>query len=169
MLRYNRRCKANIIYQGAKGMKFKQVFLGTILSTLTLGASANSAFEEPKDAIEYRQAAFSMIRVQIGDMGDMLKGKVEFDAERFKHRANNAAALSKMPWEAFVEGSDKGDTSALPAIWSDNETFMKKAVAFQQYADELAVAAQSGDKKVIAKAFGPWAKGCKDCHKSFKD
>ena len=150
-------------------MKLKQLFLGATLCALTFGATANSVFEEPSDAIEYRQATFSMIRVQIGDMGDMLKGKVPFDAEQFKHRANNAAALSKMPWEAFVAGSDKGDTSALPAIWSDNETFMKKAAAFQQYADELAVAAQTGDKKVIAKAFGPWAKGCKDCHTSFKD
>ncbi|MBB1309193.1 cytochrome c [Pseudoalteromonas sp. SR41-8] len=150
-------------------MKLKQLFLGATLCALTFGATANSVFEEPSDAIEYRQAAFSMIRVQIGDMGDMLKGKVPFDAEQFKHRANNAAALSKMPWEAFVAGSDKGDTSALPAIWSDNETFMKKAAAFQQYADELAVAAKTGDKKVIAKAFGPWAKGCKDCHTSFKD
>jgi cytochrome c556 len=150
-------------------MKLKQLFLGATLCALTFGATANSVFEEPSDAIEYRQAAFSMIRVQIGDMGDMLKGKVPFDAEQFKHRANNAAALSKMPWEAFVAGSDKGDTSALPAIWSDNETFIKKAAAFQQYADELAVAAQTGDKKVIAKAFGPWAKGCKDCNKSFKD
>ncbi|MFT6788457.1 MAG: cytochrome c556 [Pseudoalteromonas rhizosphaerae] len=150
-------------------MKLKQLFLGATLCALTFGATANSVFEEPRDAIEYRQAAFSMIRVQIGDMGDMLKGKVPFDAEQFKHRANNAAALSKMPWEAFVAGSDKGDTSALPAIWSDNKTFMKKAAAFQQYADELAVAAQTGDKKVIAKAFGPWAKGCKDCHTSFKD
>lgn len=150
-------------------MKLTSLFLGAALSALTFGAAANSVFEEPKDAIEYRQAAFSMIRVQIGDMGDMLKGKVPFDAQRFQNRADNAAALSKMPWEAFVEGSDKGDTSALPAIWSDNETFMKKATAFQQYADELAVAAKTGDKKLIAKAFGPWAKGCKDCHKSFKD
>jgi len=150
-------------------MKLKQLVVGAMLSTMALGASANSVFEKPSDAIEYRQAAFSMIRVQIGDMGDMLKGKVPFDAERFQKRADNAAALSKMPWEAFVAGSDKGDTSALAAVWSDNETFMKKAVAFQQYADELAVAAQSGDKKVIGKAFGAWAKGCKDCHKSFKD
>lgn len=150
-------------------MKLTSLFLGAALSALTFGASANTAFEKPSDAIEYRQAAFSMIRVQIGDMGDMLKGKVPFDAERFQKRADNAAALAKMPWEAFVEGSDKGDTSALPVIWSDNETFMKKATAFQQYADELAVAAKTGDKKLIANAFGPWAKGCKDCHKSFKD
>ncbi len=81
-------------------MKLKQLVVGAMLSTMALGASANSVFEEPSDAIEYRQAAFSMIRVQIGDMGDMLKGKVPFDAERFQKRADNAAALSKMPWKA---------------------------------------------------------------------
>ncbi len=150
-------------------MKLKQLMLGSMLSTMAFGASANTVFEEPSDAIEYRQAAFSMIRVQIGDMGDMLKGKVPFDAERFQKRANNAAALAKMPWEAFIAGSDKGDTAALATVWSDNQTFMKKALSFQQYADELAIAAKSGDQKVISKAFGPWAKACKDCHKSFKD
>ena len=102
-------------------------------------------------------------------MGAMLKGKIPFDAEQFKMRANNAAALSKMPWEAFYEGTDKGDTAALADVWSDNATFVKKANAFAANADKLALAAQSGDKAVIGKAFGAWAKGCKDCHKQFKD
>ena len=52
-------------------MKLKQLVVGAMLSTMALGASANSVFEEPSDAIEYRQAAFSMIRVQIGDMGEI--------------------------------------------------------------------------------------------------
>jgi len=150
-------------------MKLKKVLAGLALATCALSVSANSAFKEPSDAIEYRQAAFSMISVQIGDMGAMLKGKVPFDAEQFKMRANNAAALSKMPWEAFYEGTDKGDTTALAAVWAENATFVEKANAFAANADKLALAAQSGDKAVIGKAFGAWAKGCKDCHKQFRD
>ncbi|MBQ4834073.1 cytochrome c [Pseudoalteromonas sp. MMG010] len=150
-------------------MKIKQLITGILLSTCALSVSANTAFKEPSDAIKYRQAAFSMISVQIGDMGAMLKGKVPFDAEQFKMRANNAAALSKMPWEAFYAGTDKGDTSALAAIWSENEAFVKKAAAFAENADKLALAAQTGEKAKIGKAFGAWAKGCKDCHKQFKD
>ncbi|WP_405602962.1 MULTISPECIES: c-type cytochrome [unclassified Pseudoalteromonas] len=150
-------------------MKFKKILTTVALTMCAFSVSANTAFKEPSDAIEYRQAAFSMISVQISDMGAMLKGKILFDAEQFKKRANNAAALSKMPWEAFYKGTDKGETSALGAVWSENDTFMKKATAFQQYADELAVAAQSGDKAIIGKAFGAWAKGCKDCHKQYKD
>ncbi len=154
-------------------MKIKSIFLAVMLAAPAVMATpvTNTAFEEPEDAIAYRQAAFSMIRIQIGDMGAMLKGKVPFDAKRFAMRADNAAALSKMPWEAFIKGTEmgKGKTDALAAIWSDNETFMSKASKFQRYADELAVVAKSGDKKLIGKAFGNWAKGCKDCHKSFKD
>ena len=150
-------------------MKLKKVLATIALATCAFNVSANSAFKEPSDAIEYRQAAFSMISVQIGDMGAMLKGKVPFDAEQFKMRANNAAALSKMPWEAFYEGTDKGDTAALAAVWAENATFVEKANAFAANADKLALAAQSGDKAVIGKAFGAWAKGCKDCHKQFKD
>ena len=150
-------------------MKLKKVLATIALATCAFSVSANSAFKEPSDAIEYRQAAFSMISVQIGDMGAMLKGKVPFDAEQFKMRANNAAALSKMPWEAFYEGTDKGDTAALAAVWAENATFVEKANAFAANADKLALAAQSGDKALIGKAFGAWAKGCKDCHKQFKD
>jgi len=154
-------------------LKPSLLIIGLTASLLSLSATANTAFEKPSDAVEYRQSAFSMIGTQIGDMGAMLKGKVPFDAKRFAMRANNAAALSKMPWEAFVAGTEMGKvkakTSALPDIWSDNEKFMKKATAFQMYADELATVAATGDKGKIKKAFGNWAKGCKDCHKSFKD
>ncbi|MBQ4849957.1 cytochrome c [Pseudoalteromonas sp. MMG012] len=147
----------------------KLIILSAFLSTLSTNVLANSLFDKPEDAIEYRKAAFQLIRYQIGDMGDMLKGKVPFNADKFAQRANNAASLSSLPWEAFITGSGKGDTSALPAIWSDRAKFDAKAKSFAEYAQALAVAAQSGDKKIIEPAFKNWAKGCKDCHKSFKD
>lgn len=147
----------------------KKLITVTLLSCLAASVNANPMFESAEDAIEYRKASFQLIRFQIGNMGDMLKGKVPFDAEVFKQRAENAAQLSQMPWEAFISGSDKGDTDALPAIWEDKATFDSKASQFAEYAQALAVAAQSGDKKQIAPAFRDWAKGCKDCHKSFKD
>ncbi|PAJ73600.1 cytochrome C [Pseudoalteromonas sp. NBT06-2] len=152
-------------------LKPSLLIIGLTAGLLALPTIANTAFEKPSDAVEYRQSAFSMIGTQIGDMGAMLKGKVPFNAKRFAMRANNAAALSKMPWEAFIPGTEIGtaNTSALSEIWSDNENFMKKATVFQKYADELATVAATGDQKKIGKAFGNWAKGCKDCHKSFKD
>ena len=97
----------------------KKLLTVTLFSCLAATAQANTMFESAEDAIEYRQASFQLIRFQIGNMGDMLKGKVPFDAEVFKQRAHNAAQLSQMPWEAFIDGSDKGNTDALPAVWSN--------------------------------------------------
>lgn len=102
-------------------MKLKLLTLAAAVALPAL-VSANPAFKKTDDAIAYRQQTFQLMRIQIGNMGDMLKGKVEFNAETFQMRANNAAALSKMPWEAFYTGTDKGDTSALPAIWTDRKS-----------------------------------------------
>ncbi|MGS0679574.1 c-type cytochrome [Shewanella sp. 125m-7] len=136
-------------------------------ATLATSAFANN-FKETDDAIDYRQSAFSMIAHNFGDMGAMLKGKKEFNAEVFSERAENVAALSKLPLEGFVAGSDKGDTEALAKVWSDKADFDAKMKTFQENAAILAVAAKSGDKKEMKKAFGNTGKSCKGCHDVYK-
>ncbi len=44
-----------------------------------------------------------------GDIGAMLKGKKDFDADVAAMRAANVAALAKLPLEGFIDGSDKGN------------------------------------------------------------
>ncbi|MGS0673588.1 c-type cytochrome [Shewanella sp. 0m-4] len=136
-------------------------------ATLATSAYANN-FKEADDAIDYRQSAFSMIAHNFGDMGAMLKGKKEFNAEVFAMRAENVAALSKLPLEGFVAGSDKGDTEALAKVWSDKADFDAKMKTFQENAAILALAAKSGDKKEMKQAFGNTGKSCKGCHDVYK-
>ena len=70
----------------------KHIGLFTLLkSDFTSKVNANSAFEKSDGVIKYRQAIFQLIKVHIKDMGNMLKGKVEFDAAHFHKRADNAA------------------------------------------------------------------------------
>ncbi|QLE84617.1 MULTISPECIES: c-type cytochrome [Shewanella] len=125
-------------------------------------------FKEPEDAIDYRQSAFSLIAYNFGDMGAMLKGKKPFDADVFASRATNVAALSVIPAEGFIAGSDKGNTEALGKVWSDKADFDAKMKTFQENAAKLAVVAQSGDKKAIKQAFGNTGKSCKGCHDVYK-
>ncbi|MDB2385783.1 cytochrome c [Shewanella sp.] len=136
-------------------------------TTITGGVQA-SDFKKTHNAIEYRQSAFSMIAHNFGDMGAMLKGKKEYDAAVFSMRADNVAALAKLPLEGFVSGSDKGDTEALAKIWSDKSDFDDKMNTFKKNASILALAAQKGDKKDIKKAFMNTAKSCKGCHSAYK-
>ncbi|GIU22813.1 cytochrome c [Shewanella schlegeliana] len=143
--------------------------ISALLATATLATSVQANnFKEAEDAIHYRQSAFSLIAYNFGDMGAMLKGKKEYNADVFAKRAENVAALSKLPLEGFVAGSEKGDTEALAKIWSDKADFDAKMKTFQENAAILAVAASKGDKKEIKKAFGNTGKSCKGCHDIYK-
>ena len=137
-------------------------------STLLASAVQANNFEETDDAIHYRQSAFGLIAHNFGDMGAMLKGKKPFDAEVFAMRAQNVAALSQLPAEGFVVGSDKGETDALAKIWSEKAEFDNKMSQFQENAAKLAVAAKSDDKNAIKAAFMNTGKSCKGCHDVYK-
>ncbi|CAM4010637.1 c-type cytochrome [Shewanella aquimarina] len=148
--------------------QFKLSLLALAGSALLATAVQANNFKESDDAIHYRQSAFGLIAHNFGDMGAMLKGKKPFDAEVFAMRAQNVAALSKLPAEGFVAGSDKGDTGALAKIWSDKADFDAKMSTFQDNAAKLAVAAQSDDKNAIKQAFMNTGKSCKGCHDIYK-
>ncbi len=141
---------------------------GTV--SLVLSSSFVSAFEKAEDAIEYRQSVFSLVATHFGHMGAMVKGKKDFNAEEFAYRADSVKALSKMPLEGFTfPGSDKGDTKAKPAVWSDMSEFKAKLTQFQKDADNLASAAATGSMDKIKPVFGATAKNCKSCHSDFKN
>jgi cytochrome c556 len=139
-----------------------------LASTLSSPAFANDTFEKSEDAIEYRKKAFSMIHFQFSNMGDMIKGKKPFDLEQFQIRASNTAALSLMPWEAFIVGSDEGKTDALPNIWKNSHDFNEKIESFKADSKRLLTAAKNGNVDTIRPAFMNLAKNCKGCHQSFK-
>jgi len=137
---------------------------GSVLATT---AQANN-FKETDDAIHYRQSAFSLMAYNFGDMGAMLKGKKPFDAQAFSLRAENVAALAKLPLEGFIDGSDKGETGALAKIWAEKPDFDAKMKQLQQDSAALAIAAKSDDKKALKQAFMKTAKNCKGCHDVYK-
>jgi len=149
-------------------------FAPTLYSPNTFAADTGN-FKKVEDAVEYRQKAFSLIRHQFGQMRAMLKGKKAFDKDEFARRADNLAALAKMPWEGFVAESDmktlgEKATSALPAIWQDEAKFKELAKKFKSNTAYLAKVAKSGDKKAIGAALGKMGKeGCKACHNKFKE
>ena len=140
--------------------------LGAALSTSAGVVLADAA----QDAIEYRRAVFQLVKWNFAPMGDMVKGKTEFDAERFEVLAQRLAALSEMPLEGFsVEGSDKGDTKARAEVWSQWDDFAAGMQQFEKNAQELASVASSGDLEQIKPAFAAVGKTCKGCHDNFKD
>lgn len=146
----------------------KKQLLTLAASALLISSATAHNFEDANDAIQYRQSAFGLLAYNFGDMGAMMKGKKPFDAETFAMRANNVAALSKIPFEGFIDGSDKGETEALAKIWQDRADFDAKMKAFQENTAILATVAQKGDQAEIKKAFMNTGKSCKGCHDTYK-
>ena len=143
-----------------------------LVSCLGVAAPASLAdnFKEADDAIEYRQAVFTLVKTHVGVMGAMVKGKQDFDAAEFAYRAESLQALSKMPMEGFTyPGSDKGDTKAKAAVWKDMDGFKAKMDKFESDSTALAKAAASGSMDTIKPAFITTVKNCKACHKEYKN
>ncbi|MBL4817493.1 cytochrome c [Shewanella sp.] len=148
--------------------KLKMTVLALVSSAILSTGVQASNFKEADDAIHYRQSAFSLMAHNFGDMGAMLKGKKPFDSEIFAMRAQNVAALSKLPLEGFIPGSDQGETEALAKIWTEKSDFDAKMKTLQDNAAALLLASASDDKKLLKQSFMQVAKSCKGCHDVYK-
>jgi cytochrome c556 len=68
----------------------------------------------------------------------------------------------------FPAGSDKGDTKALPTVWSDWSGFQAASNNAEAAFDKLATAAGSGDMAALQAAFAATGKACGACHEKFR-
>jgi len=142
-----------------------------IVTAAVIALSATSAVvagDKSDDAIDARQAAFTLMVANVKPMGAMAKGKMPFDKAQFAMRAANLAALSDMPWEFFAPGSDKGKTKAKSKIWENPDDYKAAADKFKQEVTKLVDATKGDDQKAMFAQFGATAKSCKSCHKEFK-
>lgn len=152
--------------------KSLSVLFTTAALSLSTGVVANEhAFNDGDKAVEYRQKALSIMQQNFASMAEMVKGEVDYDANIFANRANDFEKLAGIPWSGFaVEGAMPGDnTDALTAIWDNWEDFQQRSQDLQNYASELANAAESGSMDNIKPVFMNAAKTCKGCHDEYKD
>jgi cytochrome c556 len=103
-----------------------------------------------------------------GRVGAMANGKVPFDAKVAAENIAVVESMSKLPWAAFVPGSDKGDTRALPEIWSEAADFKAGSDKFQAEVAKLSAAAKTGNLDAVKTAFGAVGQTCKACHDNYR-
>ena len=139
-----------------------------VLATAVLSTPAMAQFQKPEDAIKYRKAAFTVTAAHFSRIGAMANGRVPFDAKVAAENAALVETMSKLPWDAFGPGTDKGDTRALPAIWTEQAQFKAGADKFQAEAAKLNAAAKTGNLDAIKTAFGAVGQTCKACHDSYR-
>ena len=97
----------------------KTIVLAGLLTGMASAMTAHSQFAKAENAIKYRKAGFTLMAAHFGRLGAMAQGKAPFDAKAAADSADILAVVAKLPFTAFVEGSDKGDTRAKPEIWKE--------------------------------------------------
>lgn len=68
----------------------------------------------------------------------------------------------------FPPGSDRGETRALPAIWSDRAGFERVADGLVPAANALLAAAESGDAARLASQLQATGQACAACHRPYR-
>ncbi|WP_417684745.1 c-type cytochrome [Roseibium sp.] len=146
----------------------KQVLTLVLAGAAGLAATSVIAAGGP---IEHRKAIMQSVGASAGLAGGMMKGEIAYSPAAGKAviASMNAAAHSFGAF--FPEGSDAGDTTAAPAIWSDAAGFEAALAKFAE-ATGAAMAASGKDGPADLDAFkavaGPIMGNCKSCHEAFR-
>ena len=145
----------------------KSLIAASLAVVVTIPAVAHIERTEPLQSL--RQSYFAIVGMTFGPMGDMVKGKIEWNDAQFAAWADDLASVSKVSVErGFAPGSEKGKTRAKPAIWENTDDFAQKLANFRSEAAALAVAANAGDKAVTIEQFKQTGGACKACHDNYK-
>ncbi|MCV2865706.1 c-type cytochrome [Albidovulum sediminicola] len=149
----------------------KKVIAGMMIAA-ALGTGAAFADDEPFEMqIDARQGIMDYRALQMGVLGGMVKGEVEYDAAAAQKAADALLAAStldaSMLWPAGSDSDAVMETAALPAIWAEGSDIGAKGKAMAEAAAALQAAA-GGGLDALKAAFGPVGAACGDCHKTYR-
>ena len=138
-------------------------------SIAIIGTSAAVAQGNFRFPVKARQGQMATLAVNLGILGGMAKGEMDYNAELAQTAADNIAAVSSLNMmPLFPEGSDSESfdgTRAKPSVWADNADFLsewenlgKQAMAMQEVA--------SNGAEALGPAMGGLGKSCQSCHET---
>jgi cytochrome c556 len=146
----------------------KLLLAAATLAGLAVALPAAAQFQKPEDAIKYRQSAMTLQSHHLGRVFAMATGRVPFDAKVIGDQIDIVALLNRLQFSAFIEGSDKGNTKALPDIWTAKDKWAAAVAKSQDDVQKLAAVGHSGNIEQIKAAVGAVGQSCKGCHDDFR-
>jgi len=153
----------------------KRVLVSAVVAAAMMaGASVAMSGETEDKAIKARQSVMQLLSFNLGILGAMVKGDMEYDAGQATIAANNLKAVASVRQDAmWPQGSDmeddgmKGKTWAKKAAWDTYPEVTKKHEALVAAADKMADAA-GGGVDAVKGAIGAVGGACKGCHDNFR-
>ena len=145
--------------------------MATLAMALTLPAGSVLA-QDAEAAIKARQGQFRIMALNLGVLGAIAKGEMEYDAATAQTAADNLVRISSVAQDFnWPEGSDNmsaDGTRALPAIWDNLPDVISKWEDFGTAAAAMQTAA--GDSpEAIGAALQEVGGACKACHDEYRE
>jgi cytochrome c556 len=153
--------------------KLKAIVLSALVSGTLLSSTVAMA-ADVEDTIQARQSFMQLYAFNLGRVGDMAKGKSEYDAGFAANAAQNLLALVKMKNHAmWPQGSSQDDpglaekTRAMPEIWTNYPELSQKLTGLTE-ALEGFVEVAGTDLDGLRGGMKAVGQGCKGCHENFR-
>jgi cytochrome c556 len=142
----------------------------SLAAALALAPAATLA-QDFDNQIAARQGQFKLMALNLGMLGGMARGNIDYDAATAELAARNLVAISQLDQSFhWPEGSDNmmlETTRAQPTIWDDMEDFGSKWAAFGTEAEDLAAVAGDG-LEALRPAVGELGGTCQACHEAHR-
>lgn len=121
--------------------------------------------------INARQGIMDYRALQLGTLGAMAKGEVEYNAEAAQKAADNLLAAvtidASMLWPKGSDHDAVPASEALAKIWEDGSDIGDKGKAMVEAATAMQAAAGTG-LEPLKTAMGTVGEACTACHKAYR-
>ena len=151
---------------------FRRLALAASVATLALPTLAHSESHAEMDPnVSARMALMQLYAYNLGVLGGMAQGRMEYDADLAQSAATSLYHLSRSgSGRMWPEGTDNfamDNTRALPAIWENMADFGARFGAMQEATAAMNDAAGNGLEALQA-ALGPVGMSCGGCHRTYR-
>lgn len=146
----------------------KIAILLTVAVSLTGGVVCA---QDANAAIKARQGQMRIMALNLGALGAIAKGEIEYDAALAQAAADNLVTISNINQRfSWPEGSSQFDTAntrAKPEIWENLDGLIAEWEDFGSAAQKMQIAAGEGPD-AIRSAIGAIGGTCKACHERYR-
>ncbi|MHA6347048.1 c-type cytochrome [Roseivivax sp. CAU 1761] len=141
-----------------------------VVAALALAVPA-TAQEDFSAQLKARQGQFRILALNLGILGGMAKGEIDYDSETAQSAADSIAAVTGIHqpilWPEGSSNLDREGTRALPEIWDDFSDFQSKFAALGEQAEAMQQVAATG-QEALGPAMGQLGNACKNCHDTYR-
>ena len=150
-------------------MKFLSLTVAALSVVFATSAFAGGHTGNP--AVKARQSHMQLYQFNLGYLGGIAQGKIDYDAAAAQAAANNLLAMVNMDqsrmWPMNTDEMSIDGTRAKPDLWENFGKVIEISTTLKAAAENMASVAGNG-ANAVGGAIGPIGGACSACHKAFR-